>query len=95
MRVITVLFTAAALATFAAGTLSAPRPALAACEPGDRVDKSTADDARKKIQAAGYRNVRDLKKGCDNFWHATATKDGQQVFVVLSPQGEVVTEDRS
>jgi hypothetical protein len=94
MRVITVLLTAVALATFA-GSLSSPRPALAACEPGDRIDKSTADDARRKIQAAGYRNVRDLKKGCDNFWHASATKDGTQVFVVLSPQGEVVTEDRS
>ena len=93
MRVTSVVFTAVALATFAVGPLSSPRPALAACDPGDRPDKSTADDAKKKIQAAGYRDVRSLKKGCDSFWHATATKNGAQVYVVLSPQGEVNEEE--
>lgn len=59
---------------------------------GDKVDGSTADMARKKIAAAGYRHIRDLKKGCDNFWHGQAEKDGQTVNVVLSPKGDIETE---
>jgi hypothetical protein len=91
MRVIPLIFSVA-LTAFAVGTLSVPHPAVAACDPGDRPDKTTADDAKKKIQGAGYRDVRDLKKGCDNFWHGVATKGGTQVHVVLSPRGEVMEE---
>jgi len=67
-------------------------PAHGACDPGERIDGSTVADARKKIEGAGYQKVRDLKKGCDNYWHAKAEKDGKPVFVVLSPQGEVMQE---
>jgi hypothetical protein len=63
---------------------------LAACEAGDRIDGTTVADARKKIEAAGYRQVRDLVKGCDNFWHASAvSKDGTPGNVLVTPQGEV------
>jgi hypothetical protein len=62
------------------------------CVPGDKIDASTAETARKKIEAAGFRQVEDLQKGCDNFWHGKATKDGAPVNVVLSPQGQVMTE---
>ncbi|MDY0882554.1 hypothetical protein ACFPL7_06310 [Dongia soli] len=66
---------------------------LAACEAGDRIDSTTAADARKKIEAAGYRQVRNLVKGCDNFWHASAvSKDGGQGSVVVTPKGEVWPE---
>ncbi len=68
------------------------RPALAACDPGTKIDASTANDARKKIAAAGYKQPHDLKKGCDNYWHGQATKDGAPVYVVLSPQGQVYQE---
>lgn len=67
-------------------------PARAACEPGDKIDKSTADDARKKIESAGYRGVHGLRKGCDNYWHGIAMKDGNEVRVVLSPQGRVMRD---
>lgn len=67
-------------------------PVLGACDPGERIDASTVADARKKIESAGYQKVRDLKKGCDNYWHARAEKDDKPVFVVLSPQGEVMQE---
>ena len=62
------------------------------CEPGDKVDATTAAQARNKIEAAGYRKVGDLKKGCDNAWHGTAEKDGSRVHVVLNPQGLVLPE---
>jgi hypothetical protein len=66
--------------------------AYAACLPGDRVDGSTAAQAKERMQAAGYSNVRDLKKGCDNYWHGIAVKNGADVHVVLAPQGQVMTE---
>ena len=66
--------------------------AHAECAPGEKIDSSTADQARKKIEAAGFREVRDLKKSCDNYWHGRAMKDGAPVRIVLSPRGQVQTE---
>lgn len=66
--------------------------ALAACLPGEVLDDTTVADARTKIEAAGFEQVKDLRKGCDNFWHATAMKDGQAVRVVLTPDGKVIVE---
>ncbi|MGE0117804.1 MAG: PepSY domain-containing protein [Dongiaceae bacterium] len=77
---------------FALALGMAAGPAWAACAPTDRIDGSTADDARRQITAAGYEQVRDLRKGCDNYWHGQAMRDGVPVNVVLSPQGEVMTE---
>lgn len=67
-------------------------PAWAACDPGDKPDKTTAADARKRIEAAGYRQVSDLKKGCDNVWHGLATRDGKPVAVLVTPDGQVMLE---
>jgi len=67
-------------------------PARAACDPGDRIDKSTIDEARQKIEGAGYRAVRQLRKSCDNYWHGIAMKDGNEIRVVLSPQGRVMRD---
>ena len=80
------VFAFAALAMMAAG------PAWAGCSPGDKIDGSTAAQAKQEIEAAGYEQVRVLKKGCDNYWHGTARKDGAAVNVVLSPDGQVVVE---
>lgn len=91
-RTRTVAFVLLAALAAAAGTIGTAGSARAACEAGERIDKSTVADARKAIQAAGYRQVRDLKKGCDNYWHGVATKDGATVNVVVSPKGEVMTE---
>lgn len=66
--------------------------AYAACLPGEPIDGSTAAQAKERMQAAGYSNVRDLKKGCDNYWHGVAVKNGAEVHVVLAPQGQVMTE---
>jgi len=84
--------TAFVFAAIVAGSVGASGSARAACDAGDRIDRTTVADARKAIEAAGYSQVRDLKKGCDNFWHGTATKDGNPAYVVVSPKGEVMTE---
>jgi len=67
--------------------------AQAACDPGTRVDGSTADDARRKMMAAGFRQVRDLRKGCDSAWHGIASKDGTETRVVVTPDGKVQIEN--
>lgn len=67
--------------------------AHAGCAAGDRIDNTTADQAKRRIEAAGYTNVHDLHKGCDNYWHSMAMKDGNAVRVALSPEGRVLRED--
>ncbi len=66
--------------------------AQAGCLASDRIDNTTAGEARHRIEAAGYRDVHDMFKGCDNYWHSTAMKDGQRVYVGVSPQGEILHE---
>lgn len=88
------IVTAAALGLAASPVLGIAS-ASAQCMPGDHVDNSTAAQATQKFQHAGYNDVRDLKKGCDSFWHARAMQNGKQVMVVLSPQGKVMLEGRS
>lgn len=70
-----------------AGTVSGP-----GCHFGEVIDGSTADDARRRIEAAGLTEVRDLKKSCDNFWHGKAMLNGRPVNVALSPSGKVILE---
>jgi hypothetical protein len=62
------------------------------CHFGEVVDGSTADDARRKIEAAGFTDVHALTKSCDNFWHGKATLTGGLLNVVLSPSGKVMLE---
>ena len=83
----------AACAVFVAFVASARTNLVwAACESGVRVDKTTVEDTRKKLEKAGYKNIRNWRKGCDNTWHATAIKNGAPVSVALLPDGHVVKE---
>lgn len=83
----------AVLASALAAGLFCAMPAFAQCDPGTRLDKTTANDARKKMEAAGYRQVKDLKKGCDSAWHGRAVnRQGAAVDVVITPQGDVLLE---
>lgn len=87
------------LAAFIALTALSPalipwlaRPAQAACDPGVKIDKTTVEDIRAILTKAGYKNARNWTKGCDNTWHATATKDGVTVNLAILPNGRVVHE---
>lgn len=62
------------------------------CDAGDKIDGSTANDARQKLEAAGYTDVTDLYKGCDNVWHGKARSSGAAVNVMISPDGSVHQE---
>ncbi len=68
------------------------RPAQAACDPGDKIDKTNVEDIRAILTKAGYRNARNWRKGCDNTWHATATKDGVTANLAILSDGHVVHE---
>jgi hypothetical protein len=93
-RMVCSLAITAALAAFpvAPSAQTGDKMGASGCAPCDKIDGSTADQARKKIEAAGYRKVSGLKKGCDNSWHGIAEKDGGHVHVVLNPQGLVLPE---
>ncbi len=62
------------------------------CDPGDKIDNTTANDARKKMEAAGYTDVTQLYKGCDNVWHGQARANGTAVNVMVGPDGVVRQE---
>jgi hypothetical protein len=66
--------------------------AQAHCAMGERIDGSTADQAKRRMEGASFTHVRDLKKGCDNVWHGLAMKDGGSVRVAAQPQGQVIQE---
>jgi len=66
---------------------------IAGCEAGTKIDGTTAAETKKRIEAAGYTQVHDLAKACDNVWHAVATnKDGVTGNVMVTPRGEVMPE---
>ena len=56
------------------------------------INSTTAADASRAIQQAGYSQVQIYEKGCDNAWHAHAMLNGNPVNVVWNSQGQVVTE---
>ncbi len=62
------------------------------CAPGDQIDSSTAEQARAKLEAAGYTDVTGLNKGCDNVWHGQARSGGNPVNVMVAPDGSVNQE---
>ncbi|HEY1504505.1 MAG TPA: hypothetical protein VGF92_09405 [Stellaceae bacterium] len=66
--------------------------AHAACDPGTRLDKTTAEEIRGRLVKAGYENPSHLRKGCDNSWHGTAMKGGQQLNIAVTADGHIVEE---
>jgi len=92
MKTKTSLIAAAVALGLAAPMTMGATAAYAQCTNGERIDGSTADQARVKIQRAGFSNVTGLTKGCDNFWHGKANQGANRVGVVLAPSGEVMVE---
>lgn len=89
---IVILAASIALASFAFSARPLVQGAYAACLPDDKVNNTTAQDATKAMENAGYTQVHILAKGCDNAWHASAMLNGKPVFVVWNREGQVVTE---
>ena len=62
------------------------------CAASDQIDGSTAEQAKAKLEAAGYSDITGLEKGCDNVWHAQARSGGNAVNVMVAPDGSVNQE---
>jgi len=52
----------------------------------------TRGEARRRIAAAGFSDVKALKKDSQGIWRGTATKGGASVGVALDYQGNVVSQ---
>ena len=66
--------------------------AYAACSASDVINATTANDAVRRIESAGYTQVQDLSKSCDNAWHGTTVLNGTRLRVVWTGEGRVLTE---
>jgi hypothetical protein len=96
MRLRTSLLVGSVVAVIAAPAAPLVGPlvgiAYAACSANDAINGTTASDAARRIESAGYSRVQDLTKGCDNAWHGTALANGTRVRVVWTSEGLVLTE---
>ncbi|MCJ2009394.1 hypothetical protein [Methylobacterium sp. J-092] len=52
----------------------------------------TENEARRRLEKAGYHEVKDLKKDGDGIWRATATVDGKPASVGLDFKGNVAAQ---
>ncbi len=52
----------------------------------------TKDEARDRLQKAGYSDVEGLTLDPDGLWQATAQKNGQSVHVALDYKGDVASQ---
>ncbi len=91
------LLTMALLMAASSGQAQATPPetvvGVPGCHFGEVIDGTTADDAKRNIEAAGYTNVVGLKKSCDNYWHGQALVNGTQTRVSVTPDGRVRLEN--
>ena len=52
----------------------------------------TEGEARRRLERAGYHEIKDLKKDGDGIWHASAMLDGKPASVGLDFKGNVAVQ---
>lgn len=60
--------------------------------PVEGANSFTEEQAKERMEKAGYSNVMHLKKADNGIWSATGTKDGVPASIALDFQGNVVTK---
>jgi hypothetical protein len=60
--------------------------------PVEGANSFTEAQAKERIEAAGYTQIKDLKKDDKGLWLAAGMKDGKPVTVALDYQGNVVAQ---
>jgi hypothetical protein len=60
--------------------------------PVEGANSFTEDQAKERIEEAGYTGVKDLKKDDKGIWNAAGMKDGKSVSIALDYQGNVVAK---
>ncbi|MBK8161414.1 MAG: hypothetical protein IPK59_22570 [Rhodospirillaceae bacterium] len=61
-----------------------------ACGSDAVLDESTAAQARQRVEAVGYTDVKLLERECDNSWRATGIKGGERRNLIITPDGGVM-----
>ncbi len=104
-KVIIAVALLSATAMSAAAQTSAPAnsndgntPAVATPEtknptaPVEGANSFTEEQAKTRIEEAGYSDVKDLKKDDKGIWMAVGMKDGKSVMISMDYQGNVVAK---
>ncbi|WHA42616.1 PepSY domain-containing protein [Agrobacterium larrymoorei] len=104
-KVIIAVALLSATAMSAAAQTSAPAtnndgntPAVATPEtknptaPVEGANSFTEEQAKTRIEEAGYSDVKDLKKDDKGIWMAAGMKDGKSVMISMDYQGNVVAK---
>ncbi|NTF98248.1 PepSY domain-containing protein [Rhizobium rhizogenes] len=60
--------------------------------PVEGANSFTEDQAKERIEEAGYTGVKDLKKDDKGIWNAAGMKDGKSFSIALDYQGNVVAK---
>lgn len=60
--------------------------------PVEGANSFTEDQAKTRIEEAGYSDVKDLKKDDKGIWMAAGMKDGKAVTIAMDYQGNVVAK---
>jgi len=60
--------------------------------PVEGANSFTENQAKERIEKAGYTGVKDLKKDDKGVWNAAGMKDGKAVSIALDYQGNVVAK---
>ncbi|KQO75638.1 PepSY domain-containing protein [Rhizobium sp. Leaf262] len=60
--------------------------------PVEGANSFTEEQAKTRIEEAGYSEVKDLKKDDKGIWMASGMKDGKPAMIALDYQGNVVAK---
>ena len=69
---------------------TAPGPSRTGAAPVSGANSFSENQARTRIEAAGFADVMNLTRDDKGVWRGTATRDGKQIAVSLDYQGNVV-----
>jgi putative membrane protein len=74
------------------GAATSPTDSTEAAPPVSGANSFTEEQAKDRIQDAGYADVSSLAKDDNGVWRGQATKDGKTVSVALDYQGNVTSQ---
>lgn len=79
-------------ANSSSGTPAVATPDSNGTAPVEGANSFTQDQAKSRIEKAGFSDVKNLMKDDKGIWMATGMKDGKSVNVALDYQGNVVAK---
>jgi hypothetical protein len=75
--------------TSSTSPLPAPRPPVDTTAPLPGANSFTDDQARQRIEKAGFTSVEELRKDDQGIWRATAIRAGSRIAVAVDYRGNV------